>query len=132
MADSETLLMRIELTSGALGSIDVRAGLSIVRFNQDTHAAAARELLNAAYRNDGGDTVSLAQWWPNLIADPEFDHELLFVLIEESPSEMLAFAQIWSSGFIKDFAVHPPAQCKGIECTIIHIIYSIISIAYVF
>ena len=90
------------------------AGLGVVRFDADAHAAAARELLNAAYRNGGGDILSLEQWWPNLIADPEFDRELLFVLIEESTSEMLAFAQVWTAGFIKDFAVHPSAQRKGI------------------
>lgn len=114
MPNSETLLMRIELTSGALETIDVRAGMSVVPFNEDIHAVAARELLNAAYVNGGGELLTFDQWWPNLIADPEFDQELLFVLIDHNRGKMLAFAQVWNTGFIKDFAVHPSSQREGI------------------
>ena len=118
--------MRIELSSEAIGSTDMHAGINVVPFDGDTHAAAARELLNAAYRNGGGEVLALDQWWPNLIADPEFDQELLFVLIDEHNSEMLAFAQVWNTGFIKDFAVRPSSQRKGIGRALLnHIFHSL-------
>ena len=106
--------MRVELTNGTHRPVGLRTGTNIVPFNENRHAEATRELLNTAYREGGGDILSLDQWWPSLIADPEYDQELLFVLIEEGSNKMLAFAQVWSSGFIKDFAVIPPAQRKGI------------------
>lgn len=114
MPNSEVLLMRLKLTGDIPRPVSLRAGFNIVPFNENKHAQAARELLNTAYREGGGDILSLDQWWPVLITDPEFDQELLFVLIEEGTGKMLAFAQVWSSGFIKDFAVIPPAQRKGI------------------
>ena len=115
--------MRIELSNLTPQSIGVQYGQRIVPFDVDMHPAEARELLNAAYRAGGGDVLSLTAWWPPLKADTEFDQDLLFVLIDEDSNKMLAFAQVWTTGFIKDFAVLPFHQRKGLGRVLLNHIF---------
>lgn len=74
-------------------------------FSPLQHARQARDLLNAAYHDGGGETESFENWWPRLSADPEFDDALCFVAIAEEDVTLAGFAQCWTSSFVKDIAV---------------------------
>lgn len=76
-------------------------------FDHDKHAADARELLNAAYKDGGGAVEDFDAWWPQLRDDAEFDDALCFVATDVEGGRVIGFAQCWTSAFIKDIAVAP-------------------------
>ncbi|MCC5996675.1 MAG: GNAT family N-acetyltransferase [Oceanicaulis sp.] len=74
-------------------------------FDAALHAQAARVLLNDAYREGGGAVEDFETWWPVLLGDSEFDPALCFVALGKEDGAMAAFAQCWTSGYVKDIAV---------------------------
>ncbi len=78
------------------------------------HAAPARHLLNTAYTDGVGDQMDVAEWWGSLRADPEFDQRLCLCLFDRRAGRMLGFAQSWTTGFLKDFAIAPDYQGQGL------------------
>ncbi|MEP1143896.1 MAG: N-acetyltransferase [Henriciella sp.] len=114
MAKSNTLLMRISLPAEHHDEVGLPFGYNFAPFVPSIHAAKARSLLNLAYQNGGGDVLTWEDWWPKLVADPEYDQELCFVVIDLHTSNIVAFAQCWNTGFIKDIAVHPGTQRRGL------------------
>ena len=90
------------------------AGFELVAFSEAAHARPARALLNAVYADGGGDVLAFEDWWPALSADEEFDPMLCLPVIESETGLLAAFAQCWSSGFIKDIGVRPDLRRQGL------------------
>ena len=86
-------------------------------------AQAARALLNDAYRKGGGAVEDFGAWWPALQSDSEFDPALCFVALDKETGVMAAFAQCWTSGFIKDIAVAAPWRRKALGRALMHRIF---------
>lgn len=76
------------------------------------NAPAAHAILTEAYANGFGEVGAFADWYRDLVRDEEYDPELCFLY--GSVSEPAAFAQVWTSGFIKDIAVANAFRRQGI------------------
>jgi len=74
---------------------------------------ALHDILSAAYANGFGTISPLAEWWPALIADSEFDPGLV-IIAADSANRPIGLVQCWTSGFIKDVAVVPDWRGKSI------------------
>lgn len=74
---------------------------------------ALHAILVEAYQNGFGSVPDLEDWWSALNADAEFDPALVIVAadIDGTP---IGLAQSWTSAFIKDLAVLPAWQGRGI------------------
>lgn len=79
--------------------------LCLQKFSEE-HAAASHALLELSYAEGGGSVPDFAQWWSALSEDDEYDPDLCFLLCDRDGSAA-AFAQCWTSDYIKDFVVHP-------------------------
>jgi len=86
------------------------AGFSMRTF-QAPDAAALHALLELVF--DDGMNGPFDTWWPRLEADSEFDAELCF-LVFDGDGGLVGAALSWTSGFLKDLAVHPDSRGKGI------------------
>jgi ribosomal protein S18 acetylase RimI-like enzyme len=86
-----------------------------IRLERFTHAMArdAHALMTAAYADGGGRMPAFEAWWRALSQDGEYASELCFPVRDQS-GQLAAFAQCWTSGFVKDFAVHPDWQRRGL------------------
>jgi ribosomal protein S18 acetylase RimI-like enzyme len=62
--------------------------------------------------DDGGDGP-FDEWWDKRSHDPEFDPELCFLVFDPAPA-LVAVALCWTSGFLRDLAVHATARRAGI------------------
>jgi ribosomal protein S18 acetylase RimI-like enzyme len=98
-------------------------GVVWVDFDAAQHAQAARALLNDAYRKGGGAVEDFGAWWPALMSDSEFDPALCFVALDKEDGVIAAFAQCWTSGFVKDIAVAAPWRRKGLGRALMHRIF---------
>jgi ribosomal protein S18 acetylase RimI-like enzyme len=87
-------------------------GVRLVPFT-DFVAAQAHALMTAAYADGGGRMPAFEAWWRALSQDGEYASELCFPVRDQS-GQLAAFAQCWTSGFVKDFAVHPDWQRRGL------------------
>ena len=78
----------------------------------EASAPSAYGLLADGYTNGYGTVDGFAEWHTALVADEEYaaDHCFLF----EDDSGPAAFALVWTSGFIKDFAVAERLRRQGI------------------
>ena len=92
----------------------MREGFQRVAFDEKRHRASARELLNLAYANGGGDVVSVDEWWAGVSSDEEFSPDLLFVIEAVETGQLVAFAHCWTSAFVKDIATHPDIRGQGV------------------
>ena len=64
----------------------------------------------------GSDLPDRNGWWTALTGDSEFEAALCFVALD-AELRIVGVAQCWTSGFLKDLAVHPDFQRLGIgEC----------------
>lgn len=70
-------------------------------------------LLAQAYASGVGTIAVPADWWPAIVADSEYDRDLVFVATGPSGAP-IGLALCWISGFIKDLAVHPDWQGRGL------------------
>ncbi len=76
------------------------------------HDALALHALLEDVFDDGADGP-LDEWWPRIAADAEFDPALCFLVIDRKG--LLAGAALcWTSGFVKDLAVHPQSRRRGL------------------
>jgi ribosomal protein S18 acetylase RimI-like enzyme len=84
-------------------------------------AADAHALMELAYAVGGGSVPAFAQWWGHLSQDGEYDPALCF-LVCDADQETIAFAQCWTSAFVKDFVIHPHHRRRGIgQALLLHI-----------
>lgn len=85
-------------------------------FSQD-YAPAVHALLSLSYANGGGSVCEYPQWWKNLSTDSEYDPALCFTAF--SSGTLVGVAQCWTSGYVKDLAVHPEWRRKGIAAALL-------------
>src|SRR5262249_46718960 len=52
-------------------------------------------------------------WWAERSGDDEFDRELCFLVFDPA-GRMVGAACCWTSGYLKDLAVHPAARRRGL------------------
>jgi ribosomal protein S18 acetylase RimI-like enzyme len=104
--------MRMDLTADALAAPAWPAGISAETFDLDRHLAPAHALLTSAYADGGGSVGAYAEWRADLLADPEYDPALCFIATDADV--LVGFAQCWTSGFVKDLAVHPDWRRRGL------------------
>jgi len=84
-------------------------------------AAAAHQLLVLAYAEGGGTVPPFETWWETLTGDAEFDPKLCF-LVRNSAGQLIAFAQCWTSAFVKDLVVHPGYRQRGLgKALLLHV-----------
>jgi ribosomal protein S18 acetylase RimI-like enzyme len=88
-------------------------GIGLVPFDADKHAAAARDLLEVAYRSGGGSVAPFASWWPEVEADPEYDPATIFIAADLKGG-LVDIAFCWRVPFVKDLAVAPAWQRQGV------------------
>ncbi|KUM26404.1 acetyltransferase [Mesorhizobium loti] len=53
------------------------------------------------------------EWWERVSGDAEFDPDLCFLVID-GKGLLAGVALCWTSGFVKDLAVHPDSRRRGI------------------
>ncbi|TGP55211.1 GNAT family N-acetyltransferase [bacterium M00.F.Ca.ET.159.01.1.1] len=75
------------------------------------HALALHALLQEVF--DDGTDGPFDEWWPRIAGDAEFDPALCFLVID-GKGLLAGAALCWTSGFVKDLAVHPEARRRGI------------------
>jgi ribosomal protein S18 acetylase RimI-like enzyme len=68
--------------------------------------------LLATVFDDGADGP-FEEWWDKRSNDSEFDAELCFLVFDPAQT-LVAEALCWTSGFVRDLAVHPAARRSGI------------------
>jgi ribosomal protein S18 acetylase RimI-like enzyme len=57
--------------------------------------------------------ASFDEWWAGRSGDDEFDPGLCFLVFDPA-GRLVAAACCWTSGFLKDLAVHPAARRRGL------------------
>jgi ribosomal protein S18 acetylase RimI-like enzyme len=86
-------------------------------------AREAHALLESAYASGGGQVPGFENWWAALSQDAEYASDLCFPLRDQN-GNLVAFAQCWTSAFVKDFAIHPARQRRGIgRSLLLHIFH---------
>ena len=83
----------------------------VMRSFEHRDAQALHALLDEAF-DDGADGP-FDDWWPRVAGDAEFDPDLCFLVID-GKGLLAATALCWTSGFVKDLAVHPDSRRHGI------------------
>lgn len=112
--EPSSILMEMDLTPLGAYNADWPTGVQRLPFDPDQHAREARNLLNLAYNSGGGEVIAFENWWPALKTDPEYDRNLCFPVFDIETGRMVAFAQCWTTGFIKDIAVSSELRRTGI------------------
>ncbi len=105
---------RMHIDGRLNGDMPLPDDMQFAPFDPSRHARAGRELLNVSFRDGGGEALAFDEWWDMLIEDDEYDPELCFVIEMIESGKVIAFAQCWVTGFIKDIAVHPEYRRRGI------------------
>jgi ribosomal protein S18 acetylase RimI-like enzyme len=74
----------------------------------------------------GGDIVdpSFEEWWTARSTDSEFDAELC-LLAFDPVGYLVGAACCWTSGFVKELAVHPAARRRGIGAALLGDVFAI-------
>ena len=88
----------------------------LMTFTPD-HAAAVHALLENSYTDGGGSVAAFSQWWGNLSADGEYDPALCFTAF--SSGHLIGVAQCWTSGYVKDLAVHASWRRRGVATALL-------------
>ncbi len=108
------ILMRRDL-GAAIPAPHWREGFGLVNL-KTVSPATLHALMKAAYLDGGIDSDAATMpesWWTATRNDTEFDPELCF--IARAPTgDIIGFALVWNSSFIKDFVVAPGWQRRGI------------------
>ena len=92
-------------------------GLHLDTFS-DAMAREAHILLETAYASGGGRVPDFERWWSALSSDTEYAPDLCFP-VRDRDGALAGFAQCWTSGFVKDLAVHPDRQRHGLGSTLL-------------
>ena len=90
-------------------------------FSAET-APAAHALLKQAYADGFGEVGTYADWYDALVADAEYDPDLCFLY--SSSGVAFGFAQVWTSGFVKDIAVAESHRRRGIGKALLLTVYA--------
>ncbi|OAI43284.1 hypothetical protein AYO42_06165 [Rhizomicrobium sp. SCGC AG-212-E05] len=80
-------------------------------------AGAVHALLALAYEEGGGSVPAFAPWWETLSADSEYDPALCFTAYDSGM--LVGVAQCWTSGYVKDLAVHPSWRRRGVATALL-------------
>lgn len=80
-------------------------------------------ILATAYSDGFGSVPPLAEWWPAITADSEYDPDLCLVAVDDT-GQPVGLALCWSSGFIKDIAVSQAACGQGIGEALLHAVFA--------
>ena len=110
MAQAYCLLLRREL-AGPLAPCAWPAGISLTSY-QPAMAEAVHQLLEAGYRQGGGQVSALATWRERFERDPEYNPQLCF--IASDAQGLVGVIQCWTSAYIKHLVVHPRARGQGL------------------
>ncbi len=110
---------------------DLREPLLAVRWPDDVTLATldpqwlpqAHALLEQAYRGGNGRVESLQHWQHALVHDAEYDPQLCFALLHKG--QVIAFAQAWTSAFLKDLVVHPDHQRRGLGGALLSHVFAV-------
>jgi len=86
-------------------------------------AKEVHDLLTLGYQNGGGSVAPFSDWWPALLADPEFDASLCFLVRDKKG--IVGVAQCWTSAFVKDLVVHPRRRNQGIGASLLLHAYAV-------
>ena len=116
MSDAPILRMRRDL-SLPVPEPSWPAGVSVRGF-ADGDAAAVHALLERAYANGGGSVAALAEWFPAMTGDPEFDPDLWFMA--RAGDALAGVALCWTSAFLKDLAVDDTWRRHGLGTALLH------------
>ncbi|MEZ5938287.1 MAG: GNAT family N-acetyltransferase [Hyphomonadaceae bacterium] len=92
----------------------LRFGLFGDMESRDVHGLFAR-----AYADGQGDVGNYGSWWLQLTVDAEYDPSLCMAVYTAN-GRAIAAAQCWTSAFIKDFAVDPAVQRRGLGSALLH------------
>lgn len=113
MTEPTSLRLRRHFDDAPLPLPDWPPGIVLIPFDPAAHAAPAHALLAASYEQGGGSVDGFADWWKALRDDSEYDPTLCFVLVDGAGT-LVAFAQCWTSGWVKDIAVAPAFRRRGV------------------
>ncbi|MCH4871769.1 GNAT family N-acetyltransferase [Pseudomonas sp. TMW22091] len=110
---------------------DLREPLLAVRWPDDVTLATlkpqwlpqAHALLDQAYSGGMGSIESIAHWQHALVHDAEYDPQLCFALLRNG--QVIAFAQAWTSAFLKDLIVHPDHQRRGLGDALLSHVFAV-------
>jgi ribosomal protein S18 acetylase RimI-like enzyme len=112
--------MRRNLGTPIMGAV-LPDGAHLVPFSAD-QAGDVHALLLRGYSDCGGAVGPFAQWWQLVSSDSEYDADLCFT-VRSSKGYLIAAAQCWTSAFVKDIAVHPEWQRRGIGAALLSEIF---------
>jgi ribosomal protein S18 acetylase RimI-like enzyme len=86
--------------------------VALVPFDS-TNSRACCELMNHVYDTSCGNAPEpIETWWAKLVADPEYDPDVMFVAT--SDGAVIGFCHCWSVPFVKDLVVHPQFRRRGL------------------
>jgi ribosomal protein S18 acetylase RimI-like enzyme len=88
------------------------AGVAVRTAQPEADAAAVYALLELAFRGSAEEEKPYDEWLPWWVEDAEFDPSAWF--LAEEDGALVGVALCWSSGFLKDLAVHPACRRRGI------------------
>ena len=94
-------------------------GLILRSLDFQHEAAAARALLNHAYRGGEGERLEVEEWRQSVQSDAEFDPELCLVAIDVCSETLVGVIQAWTTGFIKDLAVDDAWRTQGVGAALV-------------
>lgn len=115
MQDSTVLLMRKTLDV-SFGPPVWPEGVYLTALTPDA-AAEVHALLDMAYRGGEGTVAPFSEWWDGLRSDAEFDPSLSF--LARDSGGIVGVLHCWTSGFVKDLAVHPRRRSQGIAVSLL-------------
>lgn len=96
------------------------AGLTM-RTLRPADAPAVHDLLVDAF---GDEEPSFDLWWTKRSGDAEFDPALCFLAFD-GDDRVVGVAQCWTSAFVKDLAVAPPARGKGLAEALMRHVFAV-------
>lgn len=107
----EVLRMEIQL-AGPVSPPEWPPGVAVRTAELDADAAAVHALLELAFRGTADEEKPYEEWLPWWTGDAEFDPSAWF--LAEQDGTLAGVALCWSSGYLKDLAVHPSHRRRGI------------------
>jgi ribosomal protein S18 acetylase RimI-like enzyme len=107
----EVLRMEIRLDA-ATPPPEWPPGVAVRSADVEADTPGVHELLELAFRGSAEPERPYAEWLAWWITDAEFDPSAWF--LAEEGRELAGIALCWSSGFLKDLAVHPAHRRRGI------------------
>jgi ribosomal protein S18 acetylase RimI-like enzyme len=107
----EVLRMEIRLDAGTPPP-EWPPGVAVRGADVAADAPGVRELLELAFRGSAEEERPYAEWLSWWTTDAEFDQSAWFLAGQDG--ELAGVALCWSSGFVKDLAVHPAHRRRGI------------------